>query len=89
MTWELIWMLVILKIQVIYICLVVWWAVRAKPNPYEGAALSPVAVDPDPRSGWSRRSRTLRPRRGGPHGSPQRVYARRAATVVARAAEAE
>ena len=42
MTWELIWMLVILKIPVVYLCLVVWWAIRAKPLPLE-PALKPVA----------------------------------------------
>ena len=75
MTWELIWMLVILKIPVIYLCLVVWWAVRAKPLPLE-PALKPVSTEPDPRPGW-RFSRTppRRPRRG-PHGSPGRRYAR-------------
>jgi hypothetical protein len=75
MTWELIWMLVILKIPVVYLCVVVWWAIRAKPLPLE-PALKPVATEPDPRPGW-RLSRypTRRPRRG-PHGSPGRSYAR-------------
>ena len=40
MTWELIWMLVILKIPVVYLCLVVWWAIRAKPLPLEPALKS-------------------------------------------------
>jgi hypothetical protein len=75
MTWELIWMLVILKIPVVYLCLVVWWAVRAKPEPLE-PALKTVSTEPDPRPGW-RYSRLppRRPRRG-PHGSPRRGYAR-------------
>ena len=30
-------MLVILKIPVVYLCWVVWWAVRAEPEPLEGA----------------------------------------------------
>ena len=73
MTWELIWMLVILKIPVIYLCLVVWWAIRSEPKPVEPAVL-PSPVDPEPRSGW-RPSRngvdSRRPRRG-PHGGPSR-----------------
>jgi hypothetical protein len=73
MTWELIWMLVILKIPVVYLCAVVWWAIRAKPLPLE-PALKPVASEPDPRPGW-RFSRLRRPRRG-PHGSPGRGYPR-------------
>ncbi|HSS72379.1 MAG TPA: hypothetical protein VLK53_02325 [Gaiellaceae bacterium] len=75
MTWELIWMLVILKIPMVYLCLVVWWAVRAKPLPLE-PALKPVASEPDPRPGWRfSQVRSRRPRRG-PHGSPGRGYAR-------------
>ena len=30
-------MLVILKIPVVYLCAVVWWAIRAEPLPLEGA----------------------------------------------------
>ena len=37
MIWELVFMLVILKIPVVYLCWVVWWAVRAEPEPPEGA----------------------------------------------------
>jgi hypothetical protein len=73
MTWELIWMLVILKIPVVYLCVVVWWAIRAKPLPLE-PALKAVSGEPDPRPGW-RFSRPRPPRRG-PHGSPGRGYAR-------------
>ena len=36
-------MLVILKIPVVYLCAVVWWAIRAEPRPLEGAArLAPL-----------------------------------------------
>lgn len=67
MTWELIWMLVILKIPVVYLCLVVWWAIKAEPVPLEPALL-PVSAEPDPKPGW--RFSRLRPRRPGrgPHG---------------------
>ena len=30
-------MLVILKIPVVYLCAVVWWAIKAEPRPHEGA----------------------------------------------------
>ena len=40
-------MLVILKIPVVYLCLVVWWAIRAEPEPLEGAP-RPVSVAPEP-----------------------------------------
>jgi hypothetical protein len=67
-------MLVILKIPVVYLCSVVWYAVRAKPLPLE-PALKPAAADPDPRPGWSYSRSPRRPRRG-PHGSPGRGYVR-------------
>jgi hypothetical protein len=51
MTWELIWMLVILKIPVVYLCLVVWWAIRSEPKPLEPAML-PAPIEPEPRPGW-------------------------------------
>ena len=42
-------MLVILKIPVVYLCWVVWWAVRAEPEPLEGAGrlvAGPAASSP-------------------------------------------
>lgn len=44
---EVIFMLVILKIPVVYLCAVVWWAVRAEPLPPE-PAVSPARVQPPP-----------------------------------------
>ena len=75
-------MLVILKIPVVYLCAVVWWAIRAEPLPLEGAArLAPV--EPRPSCDWRRSSRLLRrgplPRPNGSRGRrpPARVaYAR-------------
>ena len=81
MTWELIWMLVILKIPVIYLGWVVWWAVRAKPAPLE-PALKPVPIEIDPRPGWRFSRSPDRPRRG-PHGAPHRGYRRQAARASA------
>lgn len=75
-------MLVILKIPIVYLCLVVWWAVRSEPRPLEGAAL-PVAVPEDPPGrGW--RLTPARPRRRGPHGGPARSYSRTARAALAR-----
>jgi hypothetical protein len=75
MAWELIWMLVILKIPVIYLLAVVWWAIRAKPAPLE-PALRTVRPEGDPRPGWHFvRVRPWSPRRG-PHGRPSRGYRR-------------
>jgi hypothetical protein len=67
--WELIFMLLILKIPVAYLAWVVWWAVKAEPD--VGGSDS-VHVEWRP---WTRRSGP-RPRRGGPHGSPVREAGR-------------
>jgi hypothetical protein len=77
---ELVFMMLILKLPIVYVCLVVWWAVRAVPEPpLEGAAL-PVAPAWSPRPSGGRRGG----RRSGPRGGPVRTYARRAETARAR-----
>ena len=48
--WELIFMMVILKIPIAYLCFVVYWAVKAEPNPPE-----PVQHQLAGRTGPSRR----------------------------------
>jgi hypothetical protein len=75
--WELFFMLVVLKIPVVYLCAVVWWAIRAEPHPLEGAVVAGGGTPPD--CGWRDDARR---RRGGPRGSGVRgrfVGARRAA----------
>jgi len=71
MMWEFIFLMVVLKIPIIYLCLVVYWAVRGNDRPLEPAPVT--AKDPD-RHPWRPRA-PRRPRRG-PHGSPPRRYAR-------------
>lgn len=76
-------MLVILKIPIVYLCAVVWWAIKAEPRPLEGAALA-ARPDHGPRSWAGRRSLGRRGFRPGPHGSPMRTYRRRTAFARAR-----
>lgn len=75
-------MLVILKIPVVYLCGVVWWAIRAEPHPLEGAG-APASLGPaptlDPGCPWR-----AAPRRPSPRGG-RSVGARRAAQARARA----
>jgi hypothetical protein len=71
--WELIWLMVIMKIPILYLCWVVYWAIKSEPRPEQSAALVPAWDDSDP-SVW--RPRHDRPRRPGPHGRPTRGYAR-------------
>ena len=62
--WELVFMMLVLKIPVFYLCAVVWWAIRAEPRPLEGAPL-PASLGPTPDCGWRGRTRHLRPLPGG------------------------
>ena len=84
MVWELVFMLVVLKIPVVYLCAVVWWAIRAEPQPLEGAGrLAPLPAGPE--CGWRLRDgrgsrRGPVPRGGGRIGRPGR-YARTKATA--------
>ena len=70
--WELIWLMVIMKIPVVYLCWVVYWAIKSEPLPEQPAPMLAVddGLDPSP---WRPR---VRPRRPGPHGRPARTYAR-------------
>jgi hypothetical protein len=60
--WELLFMMLVLKIPIAYLAFVVWYAIKAEPEP---------GVDPDEYSVWRpwRKRGGPRPRRGGPHGS--------------------
>jgi hypothetical protein len=59
--WEVIFMLVILKIPIVYMCGIVWWAIKAEPRPLEGAARL-ASLEPPPPCDWRRRHmRPLRP----------------------------
>jgi hypothetical protein len=81
--WEGIFMLVVLKIPLVYLCAVVWWAIRAEPAP-EGGADDSYALVPLTPCGWDewrrrRNARNLgrrpfRPR--GPVRPPARAHAR-------------
>lgn len=74
-------MMVVLKIPILYLCAVVWWAVRAEPRPLEGAAL---AVAEPPEGDPSLRGRRSRPR-PGPRGGPARRHARAGRPAIVRA----
>ena len=60
--WDLLFMMLILKIPIAYLAFVVWYAIKAEPEP---------GVDPGEYSVWRpwRRPSGPRPRRGGPHGT--------------------
>jgi hypothetical protein len=76
--WEAIFMLVVLKIPVIYLAVVVWWAVRAQPEPSGGGdevgVLAPLT--PCTWNEWKRSRR--KPTRPRPFGSGRVSVARTA-----------
>jgi hypothetical protein len=59
--WEALFMLVVLKIPVVYLSIVVWWAIRAEPAPEGGPDESHALVPLTP-CGWDdwRRRRARR-----------------------------
>jgi hypothetical protein len=61
----------LMKLPLIYLCGVVWYAIKAEPLPPDGAAkLAEVVPEPPPRwRPWRLRRDTPRV---GPHGSPRK-----------------
>ncbi len=82
--WELVFLMVILKIPIAYLCYVVWYAVKAEPRGRGGPAAVRVAPEPSP-PGFDPLRRRPRRRPPRPHGGPARVYARTARAAIARA----
>ncbi len=72
-------MLVILKIPMVYLGVVVWWAIRAEPQPGGGSEPARAFVPLTP-CGWDdwrrRRSSSRRPLRPIPHGPGMRPVRR-------------
>jgi hypothetical protein len=70
--WELVFMLLVLKIPMVYLAYVVWYAIKAVPDE--------PGVEPQEHSVWRpwHRPTSPRPRRGGPHGSRDTAQASRA-----------
>lgn len=75
--WALVFMLLVLKLPLVYVGWVVWYAIRAEPEE--------PGLDPSEASIWRPWARpdSSRPRRGGPHGS--RSGSRRARAAARRA----
>ena len=69
MAFEIIFMLVILKIPIVYLCIVVWYAIKAEPTPPEPTEA--VVVDDTPPADHPWRPRSKRPRPSRPHTNPR------------------
>jgi hypothetical protein len=69
--------LLVLKIPIVYVCWVVWWAIKAEPEVgTQGGTEGLNRMNWKP---WTRPP-TAGPRRGGPHGRPSRGAERAART---------
>jgi hypothetical protein len=64
--WELVFMMLVLKLPIAYLIGVVWWAVRAEPDPYEPAALIPAEPEPEPLRPCTWNAHRRRPQPRGP-----------------------
>jgi hypothetical protein len=71
--WEIVFLMVILKIPIVYLCAVIYYAIKAEPRPGEDAG-STASFGPTDEGGGPRRRRL--PRFPRPHGSPTRRYPR-------------
>jgi hypothetical protein len=78
--WELVFMMLVLKIPILYLCAVIWWAIKAEPRTLEGAA---IAVPNEPDAGPARFRRRV-PTRRGPRRGPARSPVRTPRTALAR-----
>jgi hypothetical protein len=73
--WFYVWFLVILKIPVVYLAYVIWWAVKDPPDAETGEEGAGEAAEGGPGGPGRRRTPDRgRGRRGarGPHGAPAR-----------------
>jgi hypothetical protein len=82
--WEAVFMLVLLKIPIVYLALVVWWAIKAEPRDQEPATVPSVSDTPPPGPGWSTGDRVRSSGRGPRH--PTRPGPSRARVAGARTA---
>lgn len=84
MVWEIVFMLVILKIPVVYLCVVIWWAIKPEPEQADYAGAAAELPDTPPSSGGQGRRRSRRQRPDRPH-SPGRSGAPRSRDARVRA----
>jgi hypothetical protein len=82
--WELIFLMFVMKLPILYLIGVVWWAVRATPDPYAPATLVPAALPPPSPSPLAVRACPWHGRHPRPH--PHAPVRARRRAVIARAA---
>jgi hypothetical protein len=83
MLWFTLWFMVILKIPALFLCYVIWWAVKDPPPETAAGGLSEGLDGSGGSPLVGRRPRLPVPgRHPGPHGSPARRHARTAPAPV-------
>jgi hypothetical protein len=85
--WAFIYLMFVLKIPIVALLLIVWWAIRSAPEPAETETPDGGGGSRAPRR-HPRRPLPRHPRRG-PHGDPLPLPPPRARAVVARARRAD
>jgi hypothetical protein len=70
--WEIVFVLLILKLPVAYVCWVIWWAVKSEPELGLGGETGGGQLW----TPWRHRRRGPRRPRNGPHGAPTRSATR-------------
>jgi hypothetical protein len=85
MGWTFVYLMLILKIPIVALLTIVWWAIRSTPEESEPVRDEGGGTKVPPRQ--PRHPRPVRPRkpRRGPHGDPLPLPPPRVRTVVARA----
>jgi hypothetical protein len=80
--WEIVFLMLILKIPIVYLCCVIYYAIKAEPLPEAGAQVeSDLGTD----DGSGPRRSVFRSRFPRPHGGPARRYPRTPHPSLARA----
>jgi hypothetical protein len=81
----LVFLMVILKIPIVYLCAVIYHAVKSEPHKGEAQPVR-VRISPDePLPGFDRARRRSRRRPSRPHGGPARANVRTSRAAYARA----
>jgi hypothetical protein len=85
MGWTFVYLMLILKIPIVALLTIVWWAIRSTPEESDPVQTDDGGTKVPPRQ--PRHPRPVRPRhpRRGPHGDPLPLPPPRVRTVVARA----
>jgi hypothetical protein len=84
--WTFVYLMVVLKIPILALLWIVWWAIKQEPEPSEGLGGDGGIKRPAPRPHHPRRPFPRTPRRG-PHGDPPVPSPPRTRTVLVRARE--